>query len=54
MDKKRAKTKEIGDFSEEDEAVSATDMTGLIPSMPATNEETENYSQIMHYRKNKE
>lgn len=51
MNKKRAKTKEIGDESPDSGVVSATDMTGLIPSMPETDEEKENYAQIVRYRK---
>lgn len=46
MDKKRAKTKEI----DEAEAVSATEMTGLISSLPENEEEEKNYSQILHYK----
>lgn len=54
MDKERAKTKEIGDFQEETGVASATEMTGLIPSMPATNDEKENYGQIIRYKRSAE
>ena len=53
MSKKRingAKTKEIADGDGMGDAVSATEMTGLIPARPATGEEAENSVAILHYR----
>ena len=46
MNKDKAKTKEI----DEAEAVSANEMTGLIPARPETEENEDNYFQVLHYK----
>lgn len=47
---KKKECSESGECEIED-VVSATEMTGLIPAMPGTNEEKENYEQLVHYKK---
>ena len=49
MDKNKARTKEIGDA----EAVSATEMTGLITTFPEDETEEENYFELLHYKASK-
>ncbi len=50
MGNKKGKTREIDDFIDEAEAVSATEMTGLIGSFPLDEAQEENYLDILHYK----
>lgn len=51
MEKKKYRNRtEEEEFSDEGGIVSATEMTGLIAAYPATEEEQENYADILQYR----